>query len=101
MLIEPTPILCSRVHDLENQGLHSNPAQYYDFLQNRVMITFRPKFDEADHENPEFNLVLSKEQSYDTVCAGFTAFLPFHPSPFVAFPLLLLRAHGPDLGRGS
>ncbi|KAJ3479232.1 hypothetical protein NLI96_g9207 [Meripilus lineatus] len=55
------------VHDLENQGLHSNPAQYYDFLQNRVLITFRPKFEEADQESPEFNLVLSKKQNYDTM----------------------------------
>ena len=56
-----------RVHDLETQGLYSNPTQYYDFLQNRVMIVFRPKFDEADHEHPDFSLILSKKQNYDMV----------------------------------
>ena len=56
-----------RVHDLEAQGLYSNPTQYYDFLQNRVMVVFKPKFEEASHENPEFSIVLSKKQNYDTV----------------------------------
>jgi hypothetical protein len=56
-----------RIHDLETQGLYSNPAQFYDFLQNRVMIIFRPKYEEADHDRPEFNLILSKKQNYDTV----------------------------------
>lgn len=56
----------ARIHDLEIQGLYSNPIQFYDFLQNRVMIIFRPKFD-SDHEAPEFSLVLSKKQTYDTV----------------------------------
>jgi len=32
------------------------------------MIVFRPKSD-SDHEAPEFNLVLSKKQTYDTVRA--------------------------------
>ncbi|KAH9981229.1 ubiquitin carboxyl-terminal hydrolase 5 [Lactifluus volemus] len=54
------------IHDLEIQGLYSNPIQFYDFLQNRVMIIFRPKFD-SDQEAPEFSLVLSKKQTYDTM----------------------------------
>lgn len=63
----------SRVHDLETQGLHSNPAQFYDFLQNRVMILFRPKFEEADPDQQEFSLVLSKKQNYDAVSGFLTA----------------------------
>jgi ubiquitin carboxyl-terminal hydrolase 7 len=59
-------LILARVHDLEIQGLYSNPIQFYDFLQNRVLIVFRPKFD-SDHDAPEFNLVLSKKQTYDTV----------------------------------
>ena len=59
--------LVPRVHDLESQGLHSNPIQFYDFLQNRVMILFRPKFEEPDQDRPEFSLVLSKKQTYDAV----------------------------------
>lgn len=31
------------------------------------MIIFRPKFEESDHEHPEFSLVLSKKQNYDIV----------------------------------
>ncbi|TEB31291.1 ubiquitin carboxyl-terminal hydrolase 5 [Coprinellus micaceus] len=53
------------IHDLEMQGLYSNPVQFYDFLQNRVMIFFRPKHEEPNPENPEFSLVLSKKQNYD------------------------------------
>jgi len=52
------------IHDLESQGLYSNPVQFYDFLQNRVMIVFKPKFEEPDGDN-EFPLVLSKKQNYD------------------------------------
>lgn len=55
-----------RVHDFEAQGLYSNPVSFYDFLQNRVLIIFRPKFEEADAES-EFSLVLSKKQTYDVV----------------------------------
>ena len=48
------------------QSLYSNPINFYDFLQNRVMIIFRPKSD-TDYDGPEFSLVLSKKQTYDTV----------------------------------
>lgn len=58
-------LMPARIHDLEIQGLYSNPIQFYDFLQNRVMIVFRPKSD-SDH-GEEFSLVLSKKQTYDTV----------------------------------
>jgi hypothetical protein len=60
-----------RIHDLEIQGLYSNPIQYYDFIQNRVMVLFRPKFEEPDPQaNPDFSLVLSKKQNYDVVCGS-------------------------------
>ncbi|KIY70003.1 ubiquitin carboxyl-terminal hydrolase 5 [Cylindrobasidium torrendii FP15055 ss-10] len=55
----------SQIHDLEAQGLHSNPIAYYDFMQNRVMVIFRPKLE--DSGEPEFNLVLSKKHNYDTM----------------------------------
>jgi ubiquitin carboxyl-terminal hydrolase 7 len=57
----------AEVHELETQGLYSNPLQFYDFLHNRVTIVFRPKFDEPDADHPEFSLVLSKKQNYDAV----------------------------------
>lgn len=31
------------------------------------MIVFRPKFEEADPDHPDFSLVLSKKQNYDVV----------------------------------
>ncbi|KAI6039589.1 ICP0-binding domain of ubiquitin-specific protease 7-domain-containing protein [Pisolithus marmoratus] len=52
---------------LDNQGLYSNPSDFYDFLQNRVTIIFRPKFEEPDNDHPEFSLVLSKKHNYDTM----------------------------------
>jgi len=67
------------VHDLESQGLYSNPTQFYDFLQNRVMVMFRPRFDEVDHEHPEFSLVLSKKQNYDIMSAKVGEYLRHDP----------------------
>ncbi|KAG5646658.1 hypothetical protein DXG03_002648 [Asterophora parasitica] len=67
------------IHDLESQGLYSNPGQFYDFLQNRVMIQFRPKYEDIDHDHPEFPLVLSKKQNYDTMSAKAGEFLRHDP----------------------
>ena len=68
--LQHTDAFYVRTHDLESQGLYSNPMAFYDFLQNRVMITFKPKFDETDENlNPEFYLVLSKKMTYDHVCS--------------------------------
>ena len=47
--------------------MYSNQVQYYDFLQNRVMILFKPKFEETDQDHPKFHLTLSKKQNYDVV----------------------------------
>ncbi|PPQ63077.1 hypothetical protein CVT24_005932 [Panaeolus cyanescens] len=52
------------VHDLESQGLYSNPVQFYDFLQNRVMIIFKPRFEDPEPD-AEFSLIFSKKQNYD------------------------------------
>ena len=73
--IQDGDIICFQVditneetHNLESQGLCSNPPQFYDSLQNRVMVLFKPKFDEPTIEQPEFSLLLSKKQDYDAVC---------------------------------
>ncbi|KAH8833816.1 hypothetical protein DL96DRAFT_465037 [Flagelloscypha sp. PMI_526] len=57
----------SQAQELEASGMDSNPVKYYDFLQNRVMITFRPKLEEPSDTHPEFPLVLSKKQNYDAM----------------------------------
>ena len=31
------------------------------------MIIFRPKFEDPDHDHPEFSLILSKKHNYDIV----------------------------------
>ncbi|KAJ8502185.1 hypothetical protein ONZ45_g11886 [Pleurotus djamor] len=67
------------IHDLEEQSLYSNPVQYYDFLQNRVMIIFRPRFGDPDHDHPEFSLVLSKKQNYDMMSQKAGEYLRHDP----------------------
>lgn len=59
---------CTRAHDHEAQGLYSSPIGYYDFLQNRVLIRFKPKFEDSG-DKEEFELVLSKKMNYETVRA--------------------------------
>lgn len=53
------------ISDFEAQGLLSTPIQFYDLLQNRVLIKFKPRFEDAGLE--EFDLVLSKKMNYDTL----------------------------------
>jgi len=55
------------ISDFEHQNMLSTPIQFYDLLQNRVLIKFKPRFEEAGLE--EFELVLSKKMNYDTLAA--------------------------------
>lgn len=82
--IQDGDVICFQVeisdketHDLESQGLYANPLHFYDFLQNRVMILFRPKNEDISDHNPEFDLVLSKKMNYDHVraCEGLIVIL--------------------------
>ncbi|KAG8854609.1 hypothetical protein FRB91_003318 [Serendipita sp. 411] len=68
--IQDGDIICFQVEisekdiiDLENQGLASSPVAFYDFLQNRVIIHFRPKDEQSMDEG--FDLTLSKKMTYD------------------------------------
>ncbi|TFL07619.1 hypothetical protein BDV98DRAFT_558165 [Pterulicium gracile] len=67
------------MHDLENQGLYSTPSHFYDFLQNRVMIIMKPKYEESTHDHPEFTLILSKKQNYDIMSTKAAEFLRHDP----------------------
>jgi ubiquitin carboxyl-terminal hydrolase 7 len=55
-----------RVVDMEDQGMYTNPVAYYDFLQHRVMVHFKPK-DEVSETSAGFDLTLSKKMTYDMV----------------------------------
>jgi len=72
--IQGGDIICFQVavdqvtSDLGPHGLYySNPVQFYNFLQNRVVVIFRPKFGEPGGDQPEFTLGLNKKQDYDAV----------------------------------
>jgi ubiquitin carboxyl-terminal hydrolase 7 len=55
------------VQDLEAQSLYSSTPQFYDFLQNRVLVQFKPRFEDLTGKIPDFDLVLSKKMTYEVV----------------------------------
>lgn len=55
------------IHALESQGLYSNLTKFYDFLEHRSTIIFKPRFQEVDDSHPEFSLILGHKQHYNTV----------------------------------
>ena len=55
-----------RVDDLENQNLYSSVPLFYDFLQNRVLVQFKPRNDNSN--DADFDLMLSKKMTYEVVC---------------------------------
>jgi ubiquitin carboxyl-terminal hydrolase 7 len=65
--LTPSNFLRIRVTDCEQQQLYASVPQFYDFLQNRVLVSFRPKFEEPSATNPEFELMLSKKMTYELV----------------------------------
>lgn len=42
--------------------------QYYDFLQNRVLVNFKPRYEDPTGRVAEFELMLSKKMTYEVVC---------------------------------
>jgi len=68
--------------------MFTNPVQFYDFFLNRVVVTFRPKFEDATPEN-EFSIILSKKNTYEQVRPQLHSFLSrsleltgLSPNPF-------------------
>lgn len=41
--------------------------QFYDFLQNRVLVQFKPRFEDPTGKVADFDLMLSKKMTYDVV----------------------------------
>ncbi|GAA5992402.1 hypothetical protein JCM11641_002734 [Rhodosporidiobolus odoratus] len=70
--IQDGDIVCFQVdlseqqpQDSDKQQAFTNPIQFYDFFLNRVVVTFRPRFEDPDREYDEFSVTLSKKNSYD------------------------------------
>lgn len=59
--------LIDRIADLEAQSLYSSVPQFYDFLQNRILVHFKPRYEDRAASVPEFDLMLSKKMTYDVV----------------------------------
>jgi len=62
-----TDITDGKLPDLESQGLYSDPPQFYDAMFNRVVVLFKPRFNLAGHNQPEFSLILKRTQDHEAV----------------------------------
>lgn len=67
------------INDLESQSLYSSVPQFYDFLQNRVLVQFRPRYDDGAKSPPEFDLMLSKKMTYDVMAHRVGDYLKHAP----------------------
>ena len=67
------------MQDLDKQSMFTTPIQFYDFFLNRVMVTFKPKYEDPDPTH-EFELMLSKKNTYDQVRALSLALNPSYCS---------------------
>ncbi|KAJ7925633.1 ICP0-binding domain of ubiquitin-specific protease 7-domain-containing protein [Mycena leptocephala] len=65
---------------LENQVGYPDPIQFYEFLENRALVVFRPKFREISHDYPEFSAVLSKKNTYADIAAEASENLQHDPT---------------------
>ncbi|GAA5865830.1 hypothetical protein JCM8547_005726 [Rhodosporidiobolus lusitaniae] len=65
--------------EVDKQQIFSNPIQFYDFFLNRVVVTFRPRFDDPDREYEEFSITLSKKNSYDQMAQKVGERLKYDP----------------------
>lgn len=68
--------------DKENQqilatGSYVETKDFYDYLQNRISVTFRPRL---DFEDPGFQLDLSKKMTYDQFAAKVAEQLHVEPT---------------------
>lgn len=67
------------VEDLEAQSLYSSVPQFYDFLQNRVLVQFRPRFEDHAGAPGEFDLMLSKKMTYEVMAHRVGDYLKHDP----------------------
>ena len=53
--------------EYESQSLYTTIPQFYDFLQNRVLVQFKPRHEDNPGRTQDFDLMLSKKMTYDVV----------------------------------
>ncbi|EGG09841.1 uncharacterized protein MELLADRAFT_42507 [Melampsora larici-populina 98AG31] len=73
--IQDGDIICFQIElsdkehlDLEKQQHYVNPPQFYDFFTNRVLVQFKPRYDDMT-SSAEFDLLLSKKMTYDVMAS--------------------------------
>jgi ubiquitin carboxyl-terminal hydrolase 7 len=57
-----------RLAELEKQRLYLDPVAFYDFFTNRVLVQFKPRYDDMA-TTVEFDLLLSKKFTYDQMAS--------------------------------
>ena len=60
-------------------GGYTDAREYYDYLLNRIMVRFSPKFT-TDREDSSFTLALSRKMSYDQLAAKVGEHLKVDPT---------------------
>ncbi|KAM0756443.1 cysteine proteinase [Meredithblackwellia eburnea MCA 4105] len=83
--IQDGDIVCFQVEmgeketqDLDKQGMFTTPSQFYDFFLNRVVVIFKPKYEDPEPK-PEFDLVLSKKMTYEQMANKVGEYLKHDP----------------------
>jgi ubiquitin carboxyl-terminal hydrolase 7 len=63
------------VQDLEAQNLYPTVPQYYDFLQNRVLVQFKPRYEDNPGRSADFDIMLSKKMTYEVVSSPYLSWV--------------------------
>ncbi|WVQ73689.1 hypothetical protein IAR50_003269 [Cryptococcus sp. DSM 104548] len=67
------------VSDLDAQGLYSSVPAFYDFLQNRILVHFKPRYEDKGNMAPDFELILSKKSTYEVMANRVGDYLKHDP----------------------
>ncbi|ORY24392.1 ubiquitin carboxyl-terminal hydrolase 5 [Naematelia encephala] len=84
--IQDGDVICYQVEltdkeaaDLEAQSLYSSVPAFYEFLQNRVLVQFKPRYEDQASKAPDFDLMLSKKMTYDVMALRVGDYLKHDP----------------------
>jgi ubiquitin carboxyl-terminal hydrolase 7 len=73
------------MEELQAQNKYKEPVSFYDFLHNKIVLTFRPRF-EQQLVKEEFQCVLSKTMKYEQIAAKVADHLKVQPTHLRFFP---------------